>query len=88
MTMIRKALLAVLMASAFVAPALAADGPLKIVSIDVEGGGDTLFVTSEGKSLLIDTGWPDRAGLLPSLRTAPTASRRRPRSWIFQRSIM
>jgi competence protein ComEC len=32
----------------------------------VEGGGGTLFVTPEGKSLLIDTGWPTGAGLLPS----------------------
>ena len=27
--------------------------------IDVEGGQSTLFVTPTGKSLLIDTGWPD-----------------------------
>jgi competence protein ComEC len=66
MSMFRKTLLAALMASALVAPALAADGTLKIVSIDVEGGGGTLFVTPEGKSLLIDTGWPSGAGLLPS----------------------
>jgi competence protein ComEC len=66
MTMIRKNLLAALMASALVVPALAAEGTLKIVSIDVEGGGGTLFVTPEGKSLLIDTGWPSGAGLLPS----------------------
>ena len=32
----------------------------------MEGGGGTLFVTPEGKSLLIDTGWPSGAGLLPS----------------------
>jgi glyoxylase-like metal-dependent hydrolase (beta-lactamase superfamily II) len=66
MIMIRKTLLAALMASALVAPAIAAEGTLKIVSIDVEGGGGTLFVTPEGKSLLIDTGWPGGAGLLPS----------------------
>ena len=30
-----------------------------MVSIDVEGGGGTLFVTPEGKSLLIDTGNPE-----------------------------
>ena len=45
---------------------IAAEGTLKIVSIDVEGGGGTLFVTPEGKSLLIDTGWPSGAGLLPA----------------------
>jgi glyoxylase-like metal-dependent hydrolase (beta-lactamase superfamily II) len=39
---------------------------LKVVTIDVEGGGGTLFVTPEGKSLLVDTGWPANYGLLPS----------------------
>ncbi|HMH66262.1 MAG TPA: MBL fold metallo-hydrolase, partial [Rhizomicrobium sp.] len=64
--MIRTTIAAALLSSALAAPALAADGTLKIVSIDVEGGGGTLFVTPEGKSLLIDTGWPSGAGLLPS----------------------
>jgi competence protein ComEC len=32
---------------------------LRIYFIDVEGGQSTLFVTPAGKSLLIDTGWPD-----------------------------
>ncbi len=32
--------------------------PLQIFFIDVEGGQATLFVTPEGQSLLIDTGWP------------------------------
>jgi beta-lactamase superfamily II metal-dependent hydrolase len=64
--MLRKILAAALLSSALVAPGLAADGTLKIVSIDVEGGGGTLFVTPEGKSLLIDSGWPGGAGLLPS----------------------
>jgi beta-lactamase superfamily II metal-dependent hydrolase len=40
--------------------------PLRIVSIDVEGGAATLFVTPEGKSLLIDTGWPKGFGEMPS----------------------
>ena len=62
----RKTLTAALLASALVTPALAADGALKVVSLDVEGGGGTLFVTPEGISLLIDTGWPGGAGLLPS----------------------
>jgi competence protein ComEC len=35
---------------------------LKIVAVDVEGGAATLFVTPEGKSLLIDTGWPPGVG--------------------------
>jgi beta-lactamase superfamily II metal-dependent hydrolase len=69
--MLRKILAAALVTSALTVPALAAPtagkgGTLKIVSIDVEGGGGTLFVTPEGRSLLIDTGWPSNAGLLPS----------------------
>jgi beta-lactamase superfamily II metal-dependent hydrolase len=64
--MLRKILAAALLSSALTVPALAADGTLKVVSIDVEGGGGTLFVTPEGKSLLIDTGWPGGYGLLPS----------------------
>ena len=31
---------------------------LQIYFVDVEGGQSTLFVTPDGKSLLIDTGWP------------------------------
>jgi len=62
----RRFLAAALLTSALSLPAMAAEGTLKIVSIDVEGGGGTLFVTPEGKSLLIDTGWPGGAGLLPS----------------------
>ncbi len=50
---------------ALVTPALAADA-LKVVAIDVEGGGGTLFVAPDGTSLLVDTGWPGGAGLLPS----------------------
>ncbi len=32
---------------------------LKVYFVDVEGGQSTLFVTPEGHSLLVDTGWPD-----------------------------
>lgn len=46
-------------ALALAAPAMAKDNALQMVSIDVEGGGGTLFVTPEGKSLLIDTGNPE-----------------------------
>jgi beta-lactamase superfamily II metal-dependent hydrolase len=42
-------------------PALAKDDALQMVAIDVEGGGGTLFVTPEGKSLLIDTGNPEQS---------------------------
>jgi competence protein ComEC len=63
---LRKILATALLGSALTVPALAADGVLKVVSIDVEGGGGTLFVTPEGKSLLVDTGWPAGFGLLAS----------------------
>jgi beta-lactamase superfamily II metal-dependent hydrolase len=46
-------------------PACAAtpkDGKLRVWFIDVEGGQATLFVTPEGQSLLIDTGWPGNEG--------------------------
>jgi len=32
---------------------------LEIYFVDVEGGQATLFVTPQGESLLVDTGWPD-----------------------------
>jgi len=35
---------------------------LEIYFVDVEGGQATLFVTPEGQSLLIDTGWPGYGG--------------------------
>ena len=38
-----------------------AEPVLKMVPIDVEGGGGTLFVTPDGKSLLIDTGNPEQS---------------------------
>src|SRR6201996_5855419 len=43
------------------ANAAVAKDELKITAIDVEGGFATLYVTPQGHSLLIDTGWP--AGL-------------------------
>jgi len=46
-----------LLASAATQPA-AAQKPLQIYFVDVEGGQATLFVTPAGQSLLIDTGWP------------------------------
>src|SRR5258708_24356632 len=42
-------------------PAKAKDDALQMVAVDVEGGGGTLFVTPEGKSLLIDTGNPEQS---------------------------
>lgn len=44
-----------LLLTALVAPA--ANKPLQIFFVDVEGGQSTLFVTPNGDSLLIDTGW-------------------------------
>lgn len=41
--------------------------------VDVEGGAAVLFVTPEGKSLLIDTGWPPGLG---GVRPAPGAAPR------------
>ena len=35
---------------------------LKVFFIDVEGGQATLFVTPDGHSLLVDTGWPGNGG--------------------------
>ena len=43
-------------------PAAEAQKPLQIYFVDVEGGQATLFVTPEGQSLLIDTGWPGNDG--------------------------
>jgi competence protein ComEC len=57
--MIRKTFMAALMATTLALPAMAKDDALQMVSIDVEGGGGTLFVTPDGKSLLIDTGNPE-----------------------------
>ena len=56
-------------------PASAAD--LKIAVVDVEGGAATLFLTPEGKSLLIDTGWPPGMGgpaAKPGASPAPATS--------------
>lgn len=47
-------------------PAVAQEKPLKIIVVDVEGGAATLFLTPEGQSLLIDTGWPPGNGQMSS----------------------
>jgi competence protein ComEC len=45
------------------APATAAGrDDLKVISIDVEGGAATLYITPQGHSILIDTGWVAGAG--------------------------
>jgi len=52
---------AALLAVGVSGPAAARDDALQMVSIDVEGGGGTLFVTPDGHSLLIDTGNPEQS---------------------------
>src|ERR1700748_3137220 len=65
--MMRKTLLGLLASAAISIPFSAVqaqrggDDALQMVSIDVEGGGGTLFVTPDGHSLLIDTGNPDES---------------------------
>jgi len=47
---------------ALVAGSAAKTKPLRIFSIDVEGGQATLIMTPQRQSLLVDTGWPGFAG--------------------------
>jgi competence protein ComEC len=47
---------------AFLGAPLRAAGTLDVYFIDVEGGQSTLFVTPTGRSMLVDTGWPDFKG--------------------------
>ena len=55
--MFRKLLMSIAAASAITAaPVHAADKALKIVQLDMEGGGGTLYVTPEGVSVLVDMG--------------------------------
>lgn len=70
-----KTVLALLVGAAVAAPAAAraADDALQMVSIDVEGGGGTLFLTPHGKSVLIDTGSPDHGDHPNSENIANTA---------------
>jgi competence protein ComEC len=47
-------------------------GDLKIIVIDADGGAATLFLTPEGKSLLVDAGWPEgRRGPRPQPGAPP-----------------
>src|ERR1700679_1136792 len=76
--MIRKFIVA-LLATAIALPAATvaarADDALQMVAIDVEGGGGTLFVTPHGKSVLIDTGNPERGDHPNSENIAMAAAR-------------
>src|SRR2546427_10617921 len=47
---------------AFAMPPGDAQKVLQVYFVDVEGGQATLFVTPQGQSLLIDTGWPGNNG--------------------------
>jgi competence protein ComEC len=54
---------------------MAADAPLKVDLIDVDGGGALLFVTPEGQSLLVDTGWrPGSPNPPPGATFAPNST--------------
>jgi competence protein ComEC len=61
-----KAMRAILLAGLVAAPlpalAAAPADTLSITVVDVEGGAAILYVTPQGHSLLIDTGWPAGAG--------------------------
>jgi beta-lactamase superfamily II metal-dependent hydrolase len=58
--------------------ALADNDTLLIEAIDVEGGGATMYITPEHRSLLIDTGWPVGIGAKdPSSAQRIIASARR-----------
>src|SRR3954468_14887975 len=61
MSLLRNLVKSIPLAALLALPASAKDGALQMVSIDVEGGGGTLFVTPDGKSLLIDTGNPEQS---------------------------
>ncbi len=61
----RKSVLVLLAGAAILsAPALAQrrDDALQMISVDVEGGGGTVFVTPNKKVVVIDTGNPDASG--------------------------
>ena len=47
---------------------------LRIAVVDVEGGASSLWLTPEGKSLLIDTGWPPGMGNWPRMAQQPANS--------------
>ena len=53
---------------------------LRIAVVDAEGGAAVLFVTPEGKSFLIDTGWPPRMGGPRATPGAPPSSPQLPSS--------
>jgi len=59
---IRPFLLAAAACALLPVSALAQGDQLKVIEVDVEGGAATLYITPQGKSLLVDTGWPAGQG--------------------------
>jgi len=51
-----------LLAASCMAAFAQGSGKLQVYFVDVEGGQSTLFVTPQGESLLVDTGWDDNRG--------------------------
>jgi len=49
---------------------------LRITLVDVEGGAAVLYVTPEGRSLLVDTGWPAGMGGARGADPGPTSAER------------
>src|SRR5690242_16338016 len=72
--MFRKSILALLAGAAFIAiPSAMAqrrDDALQMISVDVEGGGGTVFVTPGKKVVVIDTGNPDTSAATGSYPSA------------------
>jgi len=68
-TLAASALVAALLATG---GARAAESPLKIIAVDVEGGTATLVVTPQGHSVLFDAGWPAGRGITAPPKDAPT----------------
>jgi beta-lactamase superfamily II metal-dependent hydrolase len=54
------------------APAMSQEAKpgLRVIMVDVEGGGGTLFITPEGKSFVIDAGFPAGSGTAPGSPTS------------------
>lgn len=58
------------------AAAQKANGALRVVALDVEGGSSTLYVTPQGHSLLVDTGWLFGQEAPPLEPGAPSSAQR------------
>ncbi|UAK25216.1 ComEC/Rec2 family competence protein [Sphingomonas nostoxanthinifaciens] len=68
-----------LLAALLPATAVRTEAPLHITAIDVEGGAAVLYVTPQGHSLLIDTGWEAGQGnppAAPGVAPPPTSAQK------------